>query len=101
MRGSSPRMVLVLALAILVSLVGLLDAVVGGTWDFAVVFALAVALQLLLLVQAPNGRVVLTVRRDLAAWASDRAVATGESPDEVVDRCVAAVRADLVDPSRP
>ena len=88
---------MVLVLATLVSLVGLVDAVVGGTWDFVVVFGLAVALQAVLLLRALTGRVAVTLRRDLADWASDQAVATGESADEVVDRCVSTVRADLVD----
>ena len=97
MPGSSPRALLVLVLATLVAAVGLVDAVVSRTWDFAVVFALAVGLQLLLVLRAQTGRVTVTVRRDLAAWASEQAVATGESADEVLDRCVAAVRADVVD----
>ena len=97
MPGSSPRAFLVLLLATVVAVVGLVDAVVSETWDFAVVFALAVGLQLLLLLRAQAGRVSMTVRRDLAAWATEQAVATGESADEVVDRCVAAVRADVVD----
>ena len=92
---------MVLVLATLVSLVGLLDAVVGGTWDFAVVFGLAVTLQVLLLLRTLTGRAPVTLRRDLADWASGQAVATGESADEVVDRCVSTVRANLVDrPSR-
>lgn len=97
MPGPSPRALLVLALATVVSLVGLVDAAVSGTWDFALVFALAVGLQLLLLVRTQTGRATVTVRRDLAAWASEEAVATGESADEVVDRCIAAVRAHVVD----
>lgn len=101
MPGSSPRALLVLVLATVVSLVGLVDATVSRTWDFAVVFALALGLQLLLLVRAQTGRVRVSVRRDLAAWASEQAVATGESADEVVDRCVAAVRAGVVDHPGP
>lgn len=101
MPGSSPRALLVLVLATVVSLVGLVDATVSRTWDFAVVFALALGLQLLLLVRAQTGRVRVSVRRDLAAWASEQAVATGESADEVVDRCVAAVRAGVVDRPGP
>jgi hypothetical protein len=101
MPGSSPRTLLVLTLATLVSLVGLLDALVSRTWDFVVVFALAAGLQLVLLVRTQTGRVALTVRRDLASWAAEQAVATGESTDEVVDRCVARSRADLVDRAEP
>lgn len=88
---------MVLVLATLVSIVGLLDAVVGGTWDFAVVFGLAVTLQVILVLRTLTGRVAVTLRRDLAEWAADQAVATGESADEVIDRCVSTVRADLVD----
>lgn len=88
---------MVLVLATLVSIVGLIDSVVGGTWDFVVVFGLAVALQALLLLRTLTGRTAVTLRRDLADWAADQAVATGESADEVVDRCVSTVRANLVD----
>lgn len=101
MPGSSPRALLVLVLATLVSLVGLVDAVVDRTWDFAVVFGLAIVLLALLLARAPTGRVTLTVRRDLASWAAEQAVATGETPDDVVDRCLAAVRADMADRPGP
>lgn len=97
MPSSSPRVLLVLVLATVVALVGLIDAVVGQTWDFAAVFGLAVLLQLLVLLQATTGRTTLTVRRDLAAWVADRAVATGETPDAVIDECLASVRAGLVD----
>lgn len=97
MPGSSPRVLLVLVLATAVALVGLVDAVVGRTWDFVAVFGLALLLQLVVLLQTVTGRAVLTVRRDLAAWVADRAVATGETPEAVIDRCVASVRAGLVD----
>ena len=100
MPDSSPRTLLVLLLATLVSFVGLIDAALSRMWDFAVVFALAAGLQLLLLLRTQTGRAALTVRRDLAEWAAEQAVAAGESTDDVVDRCLAMARADLVDRSR-
>jgi lysylphosphatidylglycerol synthetase-like protein (DUF2156 family) len=97
MPGASPRTVLVVVLATIVSGIGLLDAVVGRAWDFAVVFGLTLILQLVLLARFHRGRAELTVRRDLASWVAARAVATGESPEEVVDRALAMVRSGLVD----
>ncbi len=97
MPSSSPRVLLVLVLATAVALVGLVDAVVGRTWDFAAVFGLALVLQLVVLLQTATGRAALSVRRDLAAWVTERAVATGETPEAVVDQCLASVRAGLVD----
>ena len=97
MSSSSPRVLLVLVLATVVALVGLVDAVVGQTWDFVAVFSLALVLQLAVLLHIATGRAPMTVRRDLAAWVAERAVATGETPEAVVDQCLASVRAGLVD----
>lgn len=101
MTASSPRTLLVLVLATVVALVGLVDAIVSGTWDFVAVFGLTLALQVILLVRLQTGRAELTVRRDLAAWIAERAEATGETPEGVIDQCVANVRAGLVDERAP
>jgi hypothetical protein len=100
MSGSSPRALLVVVLAAVVALVGLVDAVVGRTWDLVAVFALTLALQLVLLLHLQTGRAPLSVRRDLAAWVAERAVATGEPPEAVIDQCLASARAGLVDEDR-
>jgi len=92
---------LVLVLATVVSLVGLVDALVGPTWDFVAVFGLALVLQLVLLVRGLGGRAEVSVRRDLASWVAARAVATGETPEEVVDRALAMARAGLLDERSP
>ncbi len=97
MPNSSPRVLLVLILAAGVAVAGLVDAVVSRDYDYAVVFGLALVLQLVLLFQMQAGRAALSTRRDLAAWVAERAVATGETPEVVVDECLATVRAGLVD----
>lgn len=101
MPSSSPRTLLVLVLATAVAVVGLVDTVISQEWDFAVVFGLAVVLQLVVLLQTRTGRAWLSVRRDLATWVMGRAVATGETPDAVVDQCLASVRAGLADDEVP
>lgn len=101
MPSSSPRTLLALVLATVVSAVGLVDTVVSREWDFAVVFGLALVLQLVVLVQARTARAWMSVRRDLAGWVVGRAVATGETPDAVVDQCLASVRAGLLDDVAP
>lgn len=97
MPSSSPRVLLVLILAAAVAFAGLVDAVVSRDFDYAVVFGLALVLQLVLLLHLQAGRAPLSTRRDLASWVAERAVATGETPEVVVDECLASVRAGLVD----
>ena len=86
---------LVLALALVVSAVGALDAAFGGQIDLVVVFALTGVLQLVLLLRLQSRRPAVPLRADLVGWLRDRAAAQGEPIGVVADRCVAACRADL------
>jgi hypothetical protein len=86
---------LILALAVVVSVVGAIDAWVGESLDLVVVFALGGALQLALLLRLQGRRPAVPIRSDLVAWLRDRAAAGGEPIGAVADRCVAACRADL------
>lgn len=86
---------LILALAVVVSAVGALDAAVGGQLDLVVVFALTGALQLALLLRLQSRRPAVPLRADLVGWLRDRAAAQGEPMTVVADRCIAACRADL------
>lgn len=79
---------------------GLVDATWGGHEDLAVVFALALALQIALFVRFRFGRQPTSLRPDLARWVDEHARATGEDPGLLTDRCVAAYRAGLVDGDR-
>lgn len=85
----------VLGLAALASVVGLIDAGLGGSWDLAGMFGLVTALQLVVLLQLRTDRQI-GLRPDVARWVSGRAEATGEPPERVADRAVAAYRAGLV-----
>lgn len=86
---------LILALAVVVSGVGAVDAAIGRSMDLVVVFALGAFLQLALLVRLQARRPAVPLRADLVAWLRQRAAAQGEPVGAVADRCVAACRADL------
>ena len=86
---------LLLALAVVVSVVGAVDAAVGGQPDLVVVFGLGAVLQLALLVRLQVRRPAVPVRADLVSWLRDRAATEGEPIGLVADRCLAACRADL------
>jgi hypothetical protein len=86
---------LILALAVLVSTVGAVDAASGGQWDLLTVFVLGALLQLALLVRLQSNRPAVPLRADLVSWLRDRAAVEGEPIGAVADRCLAACRADL------
>lgn len=86
---------LILVLAVVVDVVGLVDAAAGRTYDLVVVFALGGLLQLALLLRLQSRRPAVPIRADLVAWLRHRAATHGEQLGAVADRCVAACRADL------
>jgi hypothetical protein len=86
---------LILTLAVLVSLVGAVDATIADAYDLAVVFGLGAILQLALLLRLQARRPAVPLRADLVAWLCDRAAVEGEPIGAIADRCVAACRADL------
>ena len=83
-------------MTVLVAAVGAVDAAIGWSWDLVVVFGLVALLQLLLLARLSSRRRSIPIRADLMRWVRDRAAVEGDSPDLVVDRALAAYRADLV-----
>ena len=89
----------VLLLVLVVAGVGLIESAANRTWDLAVVFALTMALQIVILVSVQWRRQSVALRRDLVEWLEDRAASSGEPVEAVADRCVAAYRASLVGPS--
>lgn len=91
----SPRSLVVLGGALLVTSVGIVDAAIGGQRDLIVVFGVVAVLQLVALVGLWAGPQPVNLRADLAAWADQRAAATGEPTERIIDRCVAAYRAGL------
>ena len=94
----------VLIMTSLVLTVGVIDGIVSREWDFLAVFALALALQLLLLARLSGRRPAVPIRRDLVTWLRNQAALGGEPMDSVADRAVSAYRAgftDLDEPSSP
>jgi UPF0716 family protein affecting phage T7 exclusion len=87
---------LILLLALVAGVVGFVDAAIGSQWDLAVIFAVVVALDGVLLARHQGRRPPIPVRSDLAGWLRERAATTGEEPEVVADRAIAAYRAGLV-----
>lgn len=94
----------VLVMTSVVLTVGVIDGIVSREWDFLAVFALALALQLLLLARLSGRRPAVPIRRDLVTWLRNQAALGGEPMDSVADRAISAYRAgftDLDEPSNP
>lgn len=89
---------IIAAAAALVLFAGIVDAIVSGEWDLFAVFVLAFALVGFLLLRGARGRRTVTLRSDLARWASDHAYRTGETAETTLDRAVAGHRR-RVDPA--
>lgn len=94
MRGTYTRLLEVMIA--LTALVGLLDAIAGEQADLALVFAIALALSLVLVARSAVGRREVAVRRDLAKWLADRAAAEDDITGAIADRALSAYRAGLV-----
>lgn len=80
-----------------VLVIGLVDALLGGVWDLLAVLALALVPVGWLLVRLRSPRPDTTLRIDLHRWVAEHAARTGQRPEVVVDRSVAAYRRS-VDP---
>jgi hypothetical protein len=81
-----------MALAAVATTTGMVDALVGGTEDLAVVFAVIDVLVLAAMARSLTGRRSVTLRPDLYVWLTRRSAASAEPIDAVLDRCVAAHR---------
>ena len=91
----------VLLMSSLVLAVGVIDGIVSREWDFLAVFAMALALQLLLLVRLSGRRPAVPIRRDLVAWLRNQAAHGGEPIDAVADRAIGAYRDGFADTDHP
>lgn len=76
-------------LTLLIAGVGVTDAAIGRHWDLFVLFAVVGLLQIGTLARAPGSRIAVSLRPDLARWASRRSQQTGEPVTDVLDRAVA------------
>jgi hypothetical protein len=89
------RTAVLLAVALVVTAVGLVDVVRDGDSDLTAVLAGLAILQAAALVTVLLGRRGVRLRPDLTAWLDRQAAATGEPVERLADRCVAAYRAGL------
>ncbi len=86
MKDVSTRVLLSISLA--VTVVGVLDALIGNDWDLLVVFGISGLLQLALWLRQRASRTPVTLRADLAHRLERQAQRTGEPFDTVLDRAV-------------
>ena len=86
---------LLLVLALVATAVGFVDSAVGRQWDTVAVFGIVILLVGAVLARVQSRRPPMPLRRDLADWLRERAAATGEDPEVVADRAVAAYRSGL------
>ena len=79
--------------SILVAVVAAIDAARGAHWDQFALLCVLAALSLIALVGA--GRTV-EPRPDLMNWVEQQAAVTDDDPNRVVDRALAAYRAQML-----
>lgn len=83
------------ALVAVIVIVALVDSVLSRNWDLVIVLAVALAVQLALIVSLHAPRPAVPLRGDLFRWLDERSAATGEPVEHIADRCIAAYRAGL------
>ena len=79
--------------SILVAVVAAIDAARGAHWDQFALLCVLAALSLIALVR--TGRTV-EPRPDLMNWVEQQAAVTDDDPNRVVDRALAAYRAQML-----
>ena len=84
-----------IAIGLVVSAAGIVDAAVSREWDLLVIFALVAAVQLTIWLRQGANRVTVTIRPDLAQWLRHQSELSGESYDDVLDRSIASFRHGL------
>ena len=99
MIGLSARVLI--SISLLVTAVGVLDALLGREWDLLVVFVISMLLQVALWLRHRANRTPVTLRPDLARWLEHQSARTGEPFDDVLDRAVAWYHQGLFVPDRP
>jgi hypothetical protein len=75
--------------AVVVALVGAVDAGIGGEWDLFVLFVGIFVIAATLGLKLESRRPAIPVRRDLVAWLRDRSSISGEPLSTVTDRAIA------------
>ena len=96
--ATAPR--LLLAAIAVVAGAGTLDAGLDETWDLVALFSVIAVLAVIGLGWSLGRRRPTTLRDDLARRLVARARASGEPPDQALDRAVATYLATLEEPAR-
>lgn len=89
------RPAVLLVIALIVTVVGLVDVVRDGDSDLTLLFVGLLVLQAAALLTALLGHRGVRLRPDLTAWLARQATATGEPVERLADRSIAAYRAGL------
>jgi hypothetical protein len=74
---------------VVVMIVGLIDAGIGGQWDLFALFVIGLGIGVALLTRVESRRPAIPIRRDLVAWLRDRASVSGQPLTAVTDRAIA------------
>ena len=83
---------LLIALLVVVSTVGAIDAVASRSFDHAVMHGAVLLTAFVLLARSPRGRPLVPVRADLYRWLDRYAAEGGEDVERVLDRAVSSYR---------
>jgi hypothetical protein len=89
------RIATALAVALVATAAGLVDALAGRAWDLVAVFGLVLAALAVAGAAVRSARGAVILRPDLAQWLRAQAAATGEPARRLGDRAVATYRAGL------
>ncbi len=94
MRASALKIVLMIS--VLVSAMAAVDAARGEHWDQFFLLVVLVVLQTGAWALARTFDTAVRLRRDLRSWVVEHAALTDDTPDAVVDRAMAAYRAEFL-----
>lgn len=86
------------AVMIAVAAVGSVAAVLDDNADLAVIFVVLALLAVMLLARVSVRRPLVPIRADLVRWLNARAGVTGDRPEHLADRAIAAYRDGLAGP---
>jgi hypothetical protein len=84
-------------LLLVISTVGLLDAVFTTEYDFAVLFGVAALIGVVQVAVCTWSGPAVALRRDVDRWLRQRSLLTGEPVDRLADRAVSTYRAALAE----
>jgi hypothetical protein len=95
----SSTVAILLFLAVLASVVGLIDAALEGASDHLVLFTIIVLVVSALAVSTFLSNPTVAIRHDIRRWAARRSALTGERVDQIVGRAIDGYRSLLEPPA--